>query len=64
MQDKADLYKALNLRLTHEHMTGIIRARGYRGSRRQVCGYLARFRGNAATPAPAGRDVRRRPRSD
>jgi transposase len=30
-----------------------IRARGYQGSRRQVRGYLARFRGNAAIPAPA-----------
>jgi hypothetical protein len=30
-----------------------IRDRGYQGSRRQVRGYLARFRGNAAVPAPA-----------
>jgi transposase len=30
-----------------------IRDRGYQGSRRQVRGYLARFRGNAAAPAPA-----------
>jgi transposase len=29
-----------------------ISARGYQGSRRQVRGYLARFRGNAAVPAP------------
>jgi transposase len=29
-----------------------IRDRGYAGSRRQVRGYLARFRGNAAVPAP------------
>jgi hypothetical protein len=26
MQDKSDLYKGLNLRLTYEHATGIIRA--------------------------------------
>ena len=30
-----------------------IHDRGYQGSRRQVRGYLARFRGNAAAPAPA-----------
>jgi transposase len=30
-----------------------IRDRGYPGSRRQVRDYLARFRGNAAVPAPA-----------
>ena len=30
-----------------------IRARGYQGGCRQVRGYLARFRGNAAVPAPA-----------
>jgi hypothetical protein len=35
-----------------------ISARGYYGSCRQVRGYLARFRGNAAVPAPA--PVRRR----
>jgi transposase len=29
------------------------RARGYQGSRRQVRGYLARFRGSTAAPAPA-----------
>ena len=29
-----------------------IRDRGYTGSRRQVRGYIARFRGNAAVPAP------------
>jgi hypothetical protein len=29
-----------------------ISARGYQGSRRQVRGYLARFRGNAAVPVP------------
>jgi hypothetical protein len=26
LQDKADLYKGLNLRLTYEHVSGIIRA--------------------------------------
>jgi transposase len=30
-----------------------LRDRGYTGSRRQVRGYVARFRGNAAVPAPA-----------
>jgi len=30
-----------------------LRARGYQGSRRQVRGYLARFRGHAVIPAPA-----------
>jgi hypothetical protein len=30
-----------------------IRARGYQGSRRQVRGYLARFRASTAAPAPA-----------
>jgi transposase len=30
-----------------------IQARGYQGSRRQVRGYLARFRGSAVIPAPA-----------
>jgi transposase len=30
-----------------------IRARGYQGSRRQVRGYLARFRGSAVIPEPA-----------
>ena len=31
MQDKADLYKELNLRLTYEHVTGIIRAEAQLG---------------------------------
>jgi site-specific DNA recombinase len=33
IQDKADLYKGLNLRLTYEHVTGIIRAEAQLGER-------------------------------
>jgi iron uptake system EfeUOB component EfeO/EfeM len=31
MQEKADLYKGLNLRLTYEHVTGIMRAEAQLG---------------------------------
>jgi hypothetical protein len=34
MQDKANLYKGLNLRLTYEHATGIIRAEAQLGDPR------------------------------